>query len=533
MKYPPARGPRASARARSALPALARALAVGAAVTIASTIATAISVAIPGPAWAAPHRDTTAPPDIVMLMLDDLDLSVWQSALDRGLLPRMQADLIDHGTTFDNMFLAESTCCPSRTSYLTGQYPHNHGVLRTEPGPHGGFQSFANDGNTVATWLHAAGYRTGLMGKYLNGYGHSPKDQGGTYVPPGWDAWWALATVVQYDYWVSIDGVPTYHGHTAADYQTDALSVQAQAFLRVDDPRPFFLTLTPTAPHYESTSEDDSVGGSVRSPRRYLATPVLATIPPEALASYNEADMSDKPAYMRNLPPQDVAGQRHGYNDKVSAIRAVDDLLGAVVDTLKANGRWDHTLLILTSDNGFQYGTHRRIQKIDLYEESIRVPMVIHAPGQVAPRHVGTWAMNVDWAPTIADAAAATPTIVVDGQSLMPWVRGGAGTDRLALLVEYPPTGNVVVNQPPFSMVRTHDPAITGDPSGQAVLVYAEFPDKAGMVTDREFYDLSLDPLQLQSLDKSVAPIRQRQMTLLSRQLGQARRCRGEQCRVY
>jgi arylsulfatase A-like enzyme len=472
-----------------------------------------------------------AQPNIVMIMMDDLDDSVWQNALDRGLLPNIQANLIDHGTTFDNMYAAESLCCPSRTTFLTGQYPHHHGIIRNT-GSQGGFQSFNADGSTVATWLHAAGYRTGLLGKYLNGYGTSSKDNHGAYVPPGWDTWWGLPKQVQYNYWASVNGVSQNYGRAAADYQTDMLSTQAKAFLSVADPRPFFLTLTPTAPHYE-TNDDEGGDGTIRPPNRYLNTPVLPTIPPEALDSYNEADMGDKPVWMQSLPFVDPAGQRTGYNDKVAAIRAVDDMVGMVVTKLQSQGRLANTIIILTSDNGYEYGTHRKVGKVDLYEESDRVPMVILGPGQTVPRHVASWVMNIDWAPTIVDAAGAKPDIVMDGISLLPWLTGDTGKDRLAMLVEYPRSNFFTPEHPPYRMLRTRDPAITGDPTGTKVFIYAQTLNQAMQVTDVEFYDLSIDPLQLQSMQDSPDPQRQQQMVMMSAQVQQLQNCKGAACRVY
>jgi arylsulfatase A-like enzyme len=491
-----------------------------------------VAAAAPGLPAAIAHKPADAgPPNVVMLIMDDLDDSVWQNALDRGLLPRIQADVIDHGTTFDNMFVVDSLCCPSRTTYLTGQYPHNHGIL-DDFGSHGGFENFNNDGSTLATWMHAAGYRTGLIGKYLNGYGRSAKDDNGQYIPPGWDYWRALTSHMQFDYDMSVQGTMTHFGHADTDYQEDVLSGMAVDFLNVDDPRPVFLTLTPTAPHYEGSEKNDDDGIWVRPAPRYADTPRLDTIPPEALPSFNEADMSDKPKFMRSLPPVDVNGQRDGYNSKVAAIRAVDDLLGAVIDTLASSGRLANTLFIVTSDNGFQYGTHRRLGKTDLYEESIRVPMVIRAPAQSVPRHVDAWVANIDWAPTIAEFGGAHPDITIDGASLAAWARGGTGPQRKAMLVEQ--LSDYFFSIHPLQReVRSRDPAVTGDPTGDTTLIYAQTLTKSGThVTDVEFYDLSIDPYELQSLHASTDKKRVKEMKQLKAQLLDLHTCAGAACLV-
>jgi arylsulfatase A-like enzyme len=504
-------------------------VAFAAAAFMGSKPAAASPAMAPRTAAAAPGPAASAPPNVVMLITDDLDVSVWQNALDRGLLPRFQADIVAKGTTFDNMFVIDSLCCPSRTTYLTGQYPHNHGIL-DDFGSHGGFENFNNDGSTLATWLHAAGYRTGLFGKYLNGYGRSAKDNNGQYIPPGWDTWRALTSHKQFDYDMSVQGVMTHYGHDDADYQEDVLRGMAVDFLNVNDPRPVFLTLTPTAPHFEGSEKNDNDGVYVRPAPRYANTPRLDTIPPEALPSFNEADMSDKPKFMRKLGLVDVPTQRDGYNSKVAAMRAVDDMIGAVVDTLASQGRLDNTLFIVTSDNGYEYGTHRRQGKTDVYEESIRVPMVIRAPGQTAARHVAAWAANIDWAPTIVEFTGAQPDIAVDGSSLAGWARGGTGVDRKSMLVEQLSDYYFAIH-PLQREVRSRDPAITGDATGNTTLIYTQTLDQTGTtVTDLEFYDLSTDPYELQSLHKSTDKKRVRQMKRLKAELLGLQACVGAAC---
>jgi arylsulfatase A-like enzyme len=473
-----------------------------------------------------------APPNIVVVMTDDLDTSVYQQALAMKVLPNIQANLVDKGTSYSQMFVSLSVCCPSRTTFLTGQYPHNHGVIRNV-GPEGGFEHFNNDGDTVATWLHAAGYRTGLVGKYLNGYGSSAKDENGRYIPPGWDTWWSLFSIGQYNYTLSNQGVRQHYGDAPSDYQTDVVSGQAQAFLNSADPRPFLLYVAPTAPHYEGSNSDDDSGTGVRPPPRYASVTPLLTIPAQSLASFNEADMSDKPQFMRNLPLIDPAQQVSGFSSKIQALRAVDDMVGAIFQVLAARQLLGNTVVVFTSDNGFQYGTHRRTQKTDLYEESVRVPMVIRGAGQTQPSTVDDWVMNNDWAPTIADLAgvAPAPPLVMDGRSLVPTFGGGSWTPRRTFMVEHPSDGVRTIGHPPFFMVRSKDPAITDDPLGQVTLVYAETYDNKGHLLDKEFYDLSVDPLQLASLQNSGDRERQSQMSRLAARLSQLRTCAGTNCR--
>ncbi len=472
----------------------------------------------------------TPKPNIVMIMTDDLDMSVWSTALQLGYMPNAQSHLVDKGTTFTETFVALSTCCPSRSTFFTGQYPHNHGVIRNS-GPKGGFQNFAGDDSTIAVWLHNAGYRTGLIGKYLNGYGAS--DLGGSYIPPGWDTWQALFTVAQFDYSMTHNGTIVSYGAQPQDYQTDVVANLAEAFIRANDPRPFFLTLTPSAPHYESASGGEDDGRSLRPAPRYATTPAINPIPTESSLSFNEANMTDKPAWMRKVALVDPVLQREGYNSKLVAMRSVDDLIGQVFATLQDEGVLDNTLVIFTSDNGYQYGTHRRIAKTDLYDESIRLPMVIRAPGQSTPRVVSDWAMNTDWAPTIVDYARASAGRVMDGRSLRGLVEGtNTESIRRSLLVELPSDDRISAEHRPFLMIRSKDPALTLEASGHKVLIYARTLDAFGTaLIGEELYDLDADPSQLASLHKSTLQKRIDQKAKLAARLQQLKACAGDTCR--
>jgi len=117
-------------------------------------------------------------PNIVLILTDD---QRWDTLWSMPVVRRL---LVDHGVTFANAFVTNSDCCPSRSTILTGNYSHTTGIYVNRP-PHGGavdFHRYGDDRSTIATWLHDAGYHTGLVGKYLNGY-H------GRFIPPGWDVW--------------------------------------------------------------------------------------------------------------------------------------------------------------------------------------------------------------------------------------------------------------------------------------------------------------------------------------------------------
>jgi hypothetical protein len=162
-------------------------------------------------------------PSIVLILTDD---QRWDTLWAMG---HVQEVLKQHGVTFKNAFVTNSLCCPSRTTILTGKYSHSTGVYSNAP-PHGGFPSF-HDRTTIATVLHGAGYRTALIGKYLNAY-RAAAHAG--YAPPGWDRWFAFAgdNGHYYSYDVTNNGRIRHYGSRPADYSTNVLANQAVGFIR-------------------------------------------------------------------------------------------------------------------------------------------------------------------------------------------------------------------------------------------------------------------------------------------------------------
>jgi N-acetylglucosamine-6-sulfatase len=182
-------------------------------------------------------------PNIILILTDD---QRWDTL---SAMPNVQRLLAGHGVTFANSFVVNPLCCPSRSSILTGNYSHTTHVYKNLP-PDGGFQTFGTqDRSTIATWLEAAGYRTALVGKYLNGYAHT------SYIPPGWDRWVAYTSGTDYyDYTLNVDGERVSHGHAPSDYSTDVLADYAVDFVR-DTSSPFFLYFAPNAPHQPAFPE--------------------------------------------------------------------------------------------------------------------------------------------------------------------------------------------------------------------------------------------------------------------------------------
>jgi N-acetylglucosamine-6-sulfatase len=413
---------------------------------------------------AAPANAAEERPTILLVVTDD---QRWDTM---WAMPLVRAGIAERGVTFENAFVTNPLCCPSRASILTGQYSHSTMVYRNVP-PYGRAEWF-RDGSTVATWLDDAGYTTGFFGKYLDGF----QQQAVTgYVPPGWDRWAAFVHSEYYTYGLSVDGSVRGFQNSVADYSTDVLADLADRFIR-SRRGPLFLVFAPAAPH----------APAIPHLRDLLAFPNL---PPARPPSFNEADVSDKPAWLRAqrpLTPLDInvldslRGDQH--RSLLSVDRAVDGLLRALGET----GRLANSLVIYTSDNGISWGEHRWTRKESPYEENVRVPLMIRYGG-VAPAGgaESRFALNIDLAPTIADAAG-VPAPGAEGRSLMPLLRGEQDVPwRTDFLIEHLRGANPVST---YCAVRT----------GRHL--YAEYE-----TGERELYDLLADPFQLNNVAGDAA----------------------------
>jgi len=482
----------------------------------------------------SPHRLAVAAPEapnIVVIMLDDLDWPLLEAALP--IMPAVQ-ELQARGTTLNQYFVTTPLCCPSRSSLLRGQYAHNHGVLwnRGEPGGSGGFEAFHRLGretDTAATMLHDAGYRTGLFGKYLNGYPMSMPDD---YVPPGWDDWAAHASVDRemffYDYDLNVNGEIVHFGDAPEDYSTDVLRDFAIAFLTsAPADQPVFLMLTPYAPH--SPSEP-----AARHSGTY-AGPAVPLSP-----SYNEDDISDKPLWVRALPRIDDATGADIeaiQTNRLESLMAVNEMVQQVVDTLEDTGRLESTYLLFTSDNGFHYGEHRvPFGKVTPYDESVNVPMIIVGPGIPAGVESEALAANIDLLPTFLGWVGVRPPAFVDGRDLGGILLGATEPTRHQILIEQfeDPGERVKKGGKPG---KAKDVSSAGTPTAKLsqvalppfVALRGETFMFAIYQTDEiEFYDLVTDPFALDNRAADLSPEAVAQLTQLTNDLAA---CSGASCR--
>ena len=407
------------------------------------------------------------PPSILLIVTDD---QRWDTLWS---MPEVQRSLVERGVTFSESFTTSSLCCPSRASILTGQYPHTTGVYR-QALPYGGFKSF-DDTTTIATVLHEHGYRTGFFGKYLDSY---QSDALGGYVPPGWDRWVAFVHSEYLDYGLTMDGTVRRYGVEPEDYATDVLSAETEDFIRGSD-GPVFAIYAPPAPHDPAipATEDERA---------------FSDLPPWRPPSFNETDVSDKPAHVRAMTPLGPDRTAHLDAlriDQYRTLQAVDRDVGRLLHALDDTGRLDNALVIFTSDNGLLWGEHRWVRKEVPYEEAIRVPLVIRADriASAVGRTDGHLVANIDLAPTIA-AVAGLPLPDADGRSLLPLIEGQPEGWRHALLIEHLRGTNPI---PTYCAIRT---------SRYLFVSY--------ITGERELYDLANDPFELANI-AGAAPERQ------------------------
>ena len=428
-------------------------------------------------------------PNIVFIFTDDLDTG------SVSVMPKLKSLLIEEGTTFNNAFVTDPLCCPSRATFLRGQYSHNTKIAgnSSPEGGHAKFQRLGLDRSTVATWLDDAGYDTIYLGKYMNGYG-----SGTHYIPPGWDRWFGWLGHYHSpggEYRLNENGrIKSYDLDQIHD--TDLLKEKAVNFIKGHRAEgPFFMYLAPNAPHTPAYVAKRHEG-------------MFSDRPLPRPPAFNEEDISDKPEIVRRpkLSHKEIKDLGNLYRKRLAALQSVDGMVNDVVSALRDTGQLDETYVIFASDNGYLFGEHRRTEKSLAYEESIRIPFIVRGPG-VPQQRVNHLVINNDFAPTVAELAGVAPPSFVDGKSFAPLLgieKPGLGEWRTGFLVEHV--------TPTYQALRTNK------------YTYVEWSGGA-----KELYDLSEDPYQLRSRHNTADPVLIGQ---LESQLAVLRNCVGEQCRA-
>ncbi|MEZ5141098.1 MAG: sulfatase [Acidimicrobiales bacterium] len=450
-------------------------------------------------------------PNVLVVMTDDQTLESMR------VMPITGRQLVAEGTSFTNFYDSFPNCCPSRATYLTGQYAHNTGVEDNLP-PLGGYAKLRSD-ETLPVWLQRAGYWTASVGKYLNTWGQS----GDIAPPPGWNRWFGLIDPTTYQYYgysVSVDGQRRDYGQAPEDYQTDVLGQEVVDTIRgrAGQDQPWFVSFTPLSPHAEkpetSQTEQTENDGQFRwafpkpAPRHERSLVAKAPRGP----AFDDANLGKPPALQAKPALTDGVQKLidQGYQLELETLQATDEWVGRIMDTLRETGQLEDTVVVFTSDNGFFHGEHRlAFVKYYLYEPAVHVPLVIRGGGFPKNKKVDQVAVNADLAPTIlALTGAQAGGIEPDGRDLAPLARDPKVAADRGVLLENRSKGGA-----------EHSEAIHTER-----YVYIE-TDGA---TSRELYDLEKDPDQLANLagDPAVASLEAE----LARRLDKLRSCAGAAC---
>lgn len=519
------------------------------------------------------RADATAaepqPPSFLVIQTDDQTLESLYATFRQPAIRAMPntVDLIGkRGMTFSRYYVSYPLCCPSRVSLLTGRYAHNHGV-RGNIQPNGGYTGFAFRAaaqHNIATWLQAAGYRTIHVGKALNGYGDEPYDNG-TSVPPGWNAWHSVlkADTHHYFYGYSLNNNGAIEGpfgdsgswetreYGVRDdigcpyaplnglpcfYETDTLTNYAIGELQATSPeQPFYLQLDYTAPHGDFRRP----AGPEPAPRHYDWFKG-APMPHSRSEGFAEGNVTDKPSFIRGseyLTLGEIHTYRIYWNKQLEALRAIDDGVKLLMDTLGSQHRLRNTYVIFTSDNGFFFGEHRLIGgKFLAYEPATHLPFLIRGPRIRAGSESGELVQNIDLVPTVLELSGATADKSIDGRSLVPFLRDPELRTLRPLLYEsFVETSDVTENGAIIERSRTAARASRGasasilaPPKDYEGIRLGPYKYIAWPNGEKELYDLEKDPNELNNIVRipNYFPIR----NYLHRELRDLENCVGRGC---
>ncbi len=483
----------------------------------ASPFATVVAIAAAAPATGTLGREPSAHeprpgkrPNVLVIMTDD------QNASDLWVMRHVRHDLAARGVTFERFYATFPLCCPSRVSFLTGQYAHNTGVVGNNEQGNCGPGTVLSPFN-LGTALQRAGYRTGYFGKYLNGYsgfaGRFP-----AAIPHGWSRWLAITHPISgvSRSWAADDQgrIRHYRGDP-----TRAIGAAAARYIArsARAGRPFFAWVATHAPHSDNPPPPPGTPNPRPAPRDQGA---FAGRPLPRPPSFNEPDVSDKPPFLRlpRLDAEQIAHLRDHYVGRLESLLAVDRMVHRLVARLRSLGELDRTWIVFTSDNGYLLGEHRIVKKRALYEEAVRVPFVIRGPRGALPagavrRQI---AGNVDLAPTLFAITGARPLRPFDGISLLPLARDPAAAAHRAILLENLSKSGVssrAIRSPRWTLIEHRT---GGGPRPDAF----------------ELYDMRRDPYQLRNLyGRSLEAARHPRLAAarrrLERRLAGLARCAG------
>ena len=422
-------------------------------------------------------------PNILIILTDDQRLTGTMWAL-----PAVKKWFGAQGTEFVNSYITTPLCCPSRATILTGKYTHNHKVTQNADDA----LRWLEFRETMPAYLKEAGYRTALIGKYLNPW---PKGK----QPPFFDRW-VESEFGYYDAKFNIQGKT----RRVKRYSTTFMAQKAKRYIETSAERkaPWLLYLAPVAPH-----------APFQPQRKYADAPVRPFPQNPATA---EEDRSDKPPWVREKDSP-LARSVRTYENQVRTLMSVNDMVNGVMRKLKKTGQADNTLAFFLSDHGFLWHDHWLRNKRQPYLPSVQVPFYMRWPGVVgAGVEDERIAANVDLLPTILHAARARARTELDGISLL------RGAEREALFLEYIGGGPGL---PSWDSILS--------PNSQYTRYYE--PGTDDVTIYREYYDLEADPFQLlnvQGDDDPVNDLPPWRVDEYDALIDRMRTCSGQDCRI-
>jgi len=428
--------------------------------------------------------DRATRPNIVFVLTDDLAWNLVQ------YMPHVLA-MQKAGVTFANYFVTDSLCCPSRASIFTGRYPHDTGVFRNT-GKDGGYLVFRDRGHeraTFATSLAAVGYRTAMLGKYLNGYlppKHPPA--------PGWTLWAVAGNgYPEFNYNLNQDGRMVRYRDKPADYLTDVLSGLAVRFIEQAGSAPFLIEVATFAPHapYTPAPRDANTLPGLRAPR----TP-----------AFDAAPDADAPKWLLAHPALSAADMDRidvDFRKRAQSVLAVDKMIGELQAAVATIGQASNTYFVFSSDNGYHMGEHRLLPgKMTAFDTDIHVPLIVMGPGIPPGLTVEEIVENVDLCPTFTELGGAVAPASVDGRSLVPLLHGQKVDDwRTVALVEHRGPHDDPTD-PDAPAVRSGN-LTTYEAIRAQTSVYVEYADG-----EKEYHDLTADPHELRNSFSSLSAAR-------------------------
>jgi arylsulfatase A-like enzyme len=435
-----------------------------------------------GPAG-SPHSAPPPRPNFVFVLTDDL---AWNLVSHMPQVVAMQKA----GLTFSKYYVVDSLCCPSRSAIFTGEYPHDDGVF-TNAGRDGGYPAYNAHGDqskSFAVALQKSGYRTAMMGKYLNQY--QPSDP----IAPGWNVWDVGGNAYpEFNYTLNENGKQVHYGDAPEDYLTDVLSTKATSFIAssAHSKKPFMLEVATFAPHAPYTPAPRYANADPNL--QYPKTPAYDRLP------------INPPTWLGQRDPL-TAGQQQSitkvYQERVEDDLSVGDMIASIERELRAKGVAKNTYLVFSSDNGFHEGEYRLEQgKQTAFDTDINVPLIVVGPHVPAGRTTTDLASNIDLAPTFESLAGLKVRKTIDGHSLAALWQGKKVKDwRQAILIEH----HGPDDQPGDPDAQTN--AMADPPSYEAVrtanALYAVYN-----TGDQEYYDTAKDPYELDNIaSKGIPP---------------------------